>query len=846
MSKVTLSQLASGYYSTELLNSNFAKIQAAFDDTLSRSGVSPNTLNADIDANGHYIYNITRTPLNNGDIANKKYVDDTLVKGLVSPANIAKEEIVATEGQTTFTTTTVVFAGYDTLAVYINGVRQMSDAYSINSSSQITFTSPLSLGDRVLVVVNEATTSTVLSSQVANLQVSGVQSLLSILNSQYYDGISIHVINYHVGIEGGGGLFVWDATASKTLHNGGTIIDPTKSFPTDWTNQTQLTTWFTANTTGYGVWKRKYDGAVNVKWFGAKGDGVTNDTKAMQSCIYSGIKSIKLTAGNYIVDPNAFFLDGVSFSGTSIDGAGIGVTTLTTSSLNATRGQVFRLRDCDNVVISNMSINTNATSIEGSIFASAASNCLFFRVEMLNGDLGSMLISGNSGLLPSQLGKVGKNNRVVECIAKNQKRYTPGGTSPIMAGDGAINTTFVDCHVEDCEADCYDSDASYNTIFQNCTAKYNNPVASIYYGFWSEGVADTNGYPVTWENCKSDGYAGGFGVSQYTLAKIVNPVVQHCNAINGSYRAFWLLNEHAVIKGGLVQFCTKNSTTDGLILVEKGAKIDSVVFKDNIATNGFPQVICLYTAADVGNTTTTIENCEFNNASVSVGYGTFSSKLINLSNNYFLNSYVYYFGATSQELNVKSNTFRVTNGFEALSPINGARIKKSNVAGNFFVKEGLVTTVPAIALSLDTFNTYISNNHFENMNSVTDNGVIMEGNNYLSMTVTPTSWINPFLRKGYAEVTITVGGTYYNIPGIVSPHSAILSVTSPQSGDYATAVFASTRNAVGALAATNSTIVSTNDYLTTSTYTLSSTVGDPSLKITHPTSGRVAAISFTY
>jgi len=83
------------------------------------------------------------------------------------------------------------------------------------------------------------------------------------------------VAGYTTPGDGGGGIFYYDAAAS-TADNGGTIFAPT---------------------VGAGRWMRNYSGAVNVRWFGAKGDGTS-----FSANITSG--SARLTA------PSAAFASG--------------------------------------------------------------------------------------------------------------------------------------------------------------------------------------------------------------------------------------------------------------------------------------------------------------------------------------------------------------------------------------------------------------------------------------------------------------------------------------------------------------------------------------------------------
>lgn len=87
------------------------------------------------------------------------------------------------------------------------------------------------------------------------------------------------VKGYYTTADGGGGFYVLDPTDLSSADNGGTIIVGNDG----------------------GRWKLQYSGAVSVKQFGAKGDGVHDDAPPIQACV-TAVTDTWIPAGNYLMN----------------------------------------------------------------------------------------------------------------------------------------------------------------------------------------------------------------------------------------------------------------------------------------------------------------------------------------------------------------------------------------------------------------------------------------------------------------------------------------------------------------------------------------------------------------
>lgn len=159
---------------------------------------------------------------------------------------------------------------------------------------------------------------------------------------------TIEVLGYYTKGDGGGGLFYWDSTSTEA-DNGGTIIQAAG-----------ITT---------GRWKRVYSGDVNVKWFGAKGDGINDDTIYIQKAL--DFDNVFFSNGIYYITTELM----INRNNVSINGEG------NSTYIKIIDGSysIFYAYQKSGIAIQNLNFTTqnqtNATAYKGFIFLNDCRNC---------------------------------------------------------------------------------------------------------------------------------------------------------------------------------------------------------------------------------------------------------------------------------------------------------------------------------------------------------------------------------------------------------------------------------------------------------------------------------------
>lgn len=163
------------------------------------------------------------------------------------------------------------------------------------------------------------------------LNVDAMSDLIGVTNT---DSETINVRGYYTINDGGGGIFNWDATANKNTANAGTIIDPSVSLALQGTGA------------GFGCWVRQYYGYINVKWFGATGNGVADDSSAIQLALNNADNHVFFPQGIYVVNSALTLPTRINFTGV---GSHVG------SIIKGTHaGNIFEYADLDFAVFEKM------------------------------------------------------------------------------------------------------------------------------------------------------------------------------------------------------------------------------------------------------------------------------------------------------------------------------------------------------------------------------------------------------------------------------------------------------------------------------------------------------------
>lgn len=163
------------------------------------------------------------------------------------------------------------------------------------------------------------------------IRVATIADLTALRKSRLTNAQIVEVTHYADPFDGGGGTFYWHATA-PTTPDGGTV--------------------FASDEGGNGRWFRDFKGAVSPTWFGAKGDGQTDDTEAFQACL-DGLVNLAVTVPYARYEVSHIDLD---LLGHIYDGGGAliqGNATTPQTSLVGMRGGLSYYRDLRVIVFNN-------------------------------------------------------------------------------------------------------------------------------------------------------------------------------------------------------------------------------------------------------------------------------------------------------------------------------------------------------------------------------------------------------------------------------------------------------------------------------------------------------------
>ncbi len=289
------------------------------------------------------------------------------------------------------------------------------------------------------------------------------------------DGEQISVSYRSLLGDGGGGLFQWDGSDLSTEvtadTESGIYIAPT------------------SDTTGAsGAWVRVASDIINVKWFGAKGDGATNDTAA-----FLVAQEMKTADNQFIEVGSGTFLVNLTNWATQLRGSGDTILKSFDGESPVIDLDSHGTATWDFYVIENINIDGNGMGSHGikmGTYAALTGRYVFNNVSIINCDACFYKSAGNIGNLFNYCFLEESNYGIFAVDADGM--------------NSGIDTWFK-CNIEDTyKAGVYYSGQTTDITFIDCIIEGNTG-----FGLFMRGSGDFTSLPVrlqnTWFEANADG-----------------------------------------------------------------------------------------------------------------------------------------------------------------------------------------------------------------------------------------------------------------------------------------------------------------------------------------------------